>query len=52
LTAHGGNPKQGEKTMASKKKASKKLKQAKKIQPTKPLAREYLGAAPQLPYIK
>ena len=35
--------------MASKR-VTKKLKKAKKLQPTKPL--EYLGSPPQLPYIK
>jgi hypothetical protein len=36
--------------MASKK-GSKKLNKAKKIQPTKPLTRQYLGDRDQLPYI-
>jgi len=37
VTALGGNPTVGEKTMAAKKKASKKLKKGKKMQPTKTL---------------
>ena len=37
VTALRGNPTAGEKTMAAKKKASKKLKKGKKMQPTKTL---------------
>jgi hypothetical protein len=37
--AHGGNPMNEEMTMAPKKKATKKLRKAKKIEPTKPLIR-------------
>jgi hypothetical protein len=37
VSARGGNLKKREKAMASKKKATKKLRKSKKIQPTKPL---------------